>query len=262
MAFDGSEWRENLPTNNDLANEIDDYMRDDKVAVRGRMAHEHQWPSSQTGTNEAGWHNFVSFNVQTAAPSLVYGTTTQKAVVWCKSSGQDVFITDSAGTDYMLLASGKGVSFVGGVYSATGTQGDLIIGTTGGTIKVLNASADNTILTSHSNTGDPTWEAAATLLATLVGIEDYGTSASSSTTKNLGDLKIAFGTVTVASGGTGQAVTNLDFASDSSYVVVGIQDVSGGSAATANAVRNSGSQFTMYHTGAGSRDIMWIAIGV
>ena len=45
MPFDGSAHDETTPTNSDLANEIDDNIRDMKISVRSRMANEHIWPS-------------------------------------------------------------------------------------------------------------------------------------------------------------------------------------------------------------------------
>jgi len=159
MAFDGIVWNEAIPTNSDLAAEIDDYMRDMKLAVRSRMALEHGWGSAQTGTNNAGFHTFITLSGQTAQPVLTYGgVSTQLAVIWVSSGSKSVFISDSAGNDYVLMESGKGINFQGGVFSSTGTQGDMIIGTTGGTIKILAASAPGLGLITNTNTGNPTWE--------------------------------------------------------------------------------------------------------
>lgn len=111
----GDTWNEASPTNNDLANTIDDNMRDIKTGVRGRMAHEHIWPASQTGTNQAGFHNYLTLATQTAAPSLVYGTSTQMASVYA-SSGIGVTIANSAGAKVTLI----GTANLGGAFVPSG----------------------------------------------------------------------------------------------------------------------------------------------
>lgn len=156
MAFDGVQWRENAPVNADLANEIDDYMRDDKIAVRARMALEHEWPSSQVATNEAGWHTFITLSGQSAAPTLTYGTvTTQMASFWVSSANGNVIITDSAGSDTLLIKSGEGLVFVGG----TGTIGDMVYITSGGAIAILEASASGLVLTAQGASTAAAWSA-------------------------------------------------------------------------------------------------------
>lgn len=195
MAFNGTGWDETIPTNNDLANEIDDYMRDIKIAVRSRMAIEHHWPSSQAATASAGFHTFLTLSGQTAAPSLVYGTvSTQLSAIWCSSGSKNVLVTDAAAGDYILFHSGKGVRLAGGVFSDTGTQGDLIIGTTGGVIKVLSGSTDNYVLTTHSNTGDPTWQQ----VTALIGSTSITTTMLKTTQ---GEVSSATATVSTLPGG-------------------------------------------------------------
>lgn len=159
MAFDGAAWDEANPDNNDLANEIDDFMRDDKKAVSGRMRHEHVFPASQAATNEGGFHKFVTFQAQTAAPGLVYGTSTQLGAIWASSGSKNILIEDSAGNNYVLIKSGAGITFVGG----TGNIGDIPYITSGGGVAVLAASASGLLLTAAGTTAAPTWAAASTL---------------------------------------------------------------------------------------------------
>lgn len=111
----GDTWDESNPTNNTLANEIDDNMRDMKSGVRGRMAHEHIWPSSQTGTNQAGFHNYLTVATQTSAPSLVYGTSTQMASIYA-SSGVGVVVANSAGAKVTMI----GTANLGGAFVPSG----------------------------------------------------------------------------------------------------------------------------------------------
>lgn len=94
----------------------------------------------------------------------------------------------------------------------------------------------------------------------ISNIEDYGTSSSSSTSKNQSDLKICYGTVTV-SGSSNQSVTNLPFTSSSSYIVHATYDTILDKGDDATATRNSGSQLTIHNGVSVQEDIMWLAIG-
>ena len=166
MPFDGSAWDESDPTNADLANEIDDFMRDIKIAIRSRVAREHAWPSSQVTTGESGWHTFVTLSGQTAAPSFVVGTNTQLAAVWCSSGSKNILVTDSAGINTILLYSGKAINVVSGVYSATGTLGEMVIGSSGGQFKILAPGSSGQVLTA-STTADIIWSSVGSLLGTF-----------------------------------------------------------------------------------------------
>lgn len=158
MPYDGSAWDETTPTNGTSANEIDDVARDMKTGVRSRMANEHVWPATQTATSDAGFHTVVSFQAQTGTPTMPLVASVTQAGMFFVTSGNLVW-QNSAGATYTVVASGNILNFTGGRYSATGTQGDLIIGTSGGTIKVLAASAEGLALVSRSNTADPNWQA-------------------------------------------------------------------------------------------------------
>lgn len=133
MPFDGSTWNETTPTNGDLANEIDDFMRDMKIGVRSRMAHEHIWSSSQTATGSDGQHRFITLTTQTSAPGLVYGTSTQAGAVYAISSGTGVSLVarNSAGYEVLLHQStynGGGVVPKGGIIMWSGTVANIPVG--------------------------------------------------------------------------------------------------------------------------------------
>jgi hypothetical protein len=126
MAYNGASWNEASPTNDDLANEIDDMIRDVKIAVRSRMEHEHKWSSSQTATGSDGYHAFVTLSTQTSAPGLVYGTATQAGAVYAISSGTGVSVVckNSGGYEVTLQHSaylGGGVVPKGGIIMWSGT---------------------------------------------------------------------------------------------------------------------------------------------
>lgn len=170
MAFDGSAWNESKPDNGDLANQIDDYMRDSKSGVSARMAQEHVWPVSQTGTSEAGFHKFITFSGQTGAPSLVYGTNTQLAAIWCSSGSKNIIFTDSAGTNTVIYQSGGGIPVLGG----TAGIGTIPYITSGGVLTGITASTLNTVFVSGGTTAAPTYKTLASLLVVSSGQAAHG----------------------------------------------------------------------------------------
>lgn len=92
-------------------------------------------------------------------------------------------------------------------------------------------------------------------------IYDYGTSASSFTSKT-GGLLVAFGTISSLGADTSQAITNMPFSSSSSYSCdVTIETTSVVLSEPVNMVRNSGSQFTIYNSVNATETISWICIG-
>lgn len=114
---DGSAWDETNPTNSTLAISIDDYDRDMRIGVRSRMALEHEWPSSQSATNQAGQHKFVTLQQQASKPTL---SGTQLGAVYMKTVGsglQELFWENEAGTEVQLTSRGVG----GNLIAMTGT---------------------------------------------------------------------------------------------------------------------------------------------
>ena len=130
---DGVVWAESLPDNSTLAHQIDDYNRDLRIGVRSRMAREHIWESSQTGTSEGGQHRYVTFQQQTAAPSLgVVGTvSTQVGALFVGSSGDGypLCFENSAGTTFPIITavSSAGTFTYGMAVVSGGTYGAIPI---------------------------------------------------------------------------------------------------------------------------------------
>lgn len=155
MAFDGSDHNEAKPDNDDLANEIDDYMRDIKIGFRSRLAHEHVMSSSQTSTNEGGFHKFITFSGQTSTPGLVYGTSTQLGALFISSTGQHLSFVDSAGSTFVVAASGGGPT----AFEATGAIGSIPYVTSGGGFAELQAATSGHILVAQGTTAAPSWAA-------------------------------------------------------------------------------------------------------
>ena len=83
---DGTSWDESVPTDGTTAIQIDDYMREIIKGVRSRLALEHEFPTSQAATAEAGRHKVISLQRQTAAPTSVLSGT-QYGVVYLKTVG-------------------------------------------------------------------------------------------------------------------------------------------------------------------------------
>jgi len=154
MAFDGSAWNEASPTNADLANEIDDNMRDMKQGVSGRMRHEHVWPASQAATASGGYHQFITFQAQTNPG--VTGTTGGALFV---DTDKALKFVDSAGTAFILAASAKGLTLAAG----TGTLGAVPVVTSGGGLTLSTGGTDGQVLASKGNTGIPVWTNGASL---------------------------------------------------------------------------------------------------
>lgn len=160
---DGAAWNEALPDNDQPAHQIDDYDRDLRVGVRGRMAREHIWPASQAATNEGGHHNFITFQSQTAAPTIA-GTTA--GGVWV-GTDTALYFTNSAAVDVVIV--GSGASRVSAI--TEGTLGSLVICSSASptTLTTLAASVNNYVLVTHSATGAPTWMAVSPLVSGVVG---------------------------------------------------------------------------------------------
>lgn len=83
---DGATWDESTPTDATVAINIDDYNRDLRIGVRGRLALEHEMPSSQAATAEGGRHKLVSLQRYTGAPTSVLSGT-QFGVLYLKTVG-------------------------------------------------------------------------------------------------------------------------------------------------------------------------------
>lgn len=101
---DGSGWDETTPTNSTVATSIDDYDRDVRIGVRSRMAFEHEWPASQSATNQAGQHKFVTLQNQGAKPTV---SGTQLGAVYTKTVGsglQELFWENEAGAELQLTS--------------------------------------------------------------------------------------------------------------------------------------------------------------
>lgn len=93
---DGTTWDETAPTNATSATQIDDYNRDMRAGIRGRMAHEHEFPDSQSATSEGGKHKYMTLQMQSTHPTLAgtqVGAVYQKTVA---TTGDYLFFVNAA----------------------------------------------------------------------------------------------------------------------------------------------------------------------
>lgn len=101
---DGSSWDETNPQQSTLANTLDSYDRDIRIGVRGRMALEHEWPSSQSVTSAAGYHKFITLQNQATKPTL---SGTQIAALYTKTVGaglQELFYQNELGNEVQMIS--------------------------------------------------------------------------------------------------------------------------------------------------------------
>lgn len=143
---DGQNWDESNPQQSTLANTIDSYERDIRIGVRGRMANEHVWPSSQTGTSQAGQHTYISLQAQTGTPIMPLVASVTQAGMIFMTTGALVFQNSGAQLTTIVNSGKTSVNILGAQYSSTGTLGEMLIGTTGGTLTILPPGSSGSIL--------------------------------------------------------------------------------------------------------------------
>lgn len=142
---DGATWGETKPDDDTNLSDGDNYQRDLRVGIRARMAFEHLWPSSQTGTSEAGYHTVITFQPATTAPStLIVGTTAGALSVVTSGDGYEFFLCSvtagtTAGSDIQLSA--KGALNVGTIAVNSGALFTLV-NSDGTTIFTCNPEGD------------------------------------------------------------------------------------------------------------------------
>jgi len=152
---DGITWDESTPTDATTANTIDDYDRDLRKGVRNRMALEHEWPSSQSATSEAGRHKYISLQSQASVPVI---SGTQLGSIYMSSGNTLMFsVGTTAGSQIMPFAAPAGsiiqvvsttntsvVTDTAGIPHATAPQ--ITDGTQGLSLSITPSSTANYLL--------------------------------------------------------------------------------------------------------------------
>lgn len=100
-----------------------------------------------------------------------------------------------------------------------------------------------------------------TYVNSLASVLDYGSSASSSTSRQATALKVAFGSVSVNSSSS-QAITNLAFTGSTSYHCNCTYNTNTAVNENPLCVPDSGSQMTIYNNQGTTRPISWFCTGI
>jgi len=155
---DGSVWDESNPQQSTFVNQGPLYETDFKVGVRSRMAQEHVWPSSQSATSLAGQHTYISLQGQTGTPVMpLVGTTTQAGMLYANTNYALLYQNATGGVKTVINSAGS-VNIVGASYSSTGTLGEMVVGTSGGTLVILTpATTQGMILISTTASPGVGW---------------------------------------------------------------------------------------------------------
>jgi|GEM_PF-3100849 len=245
-----------------------------------------------TGDNLTDWPTEV--NAQWAILNTLlsnyrkgYAITYSSATTIAVSAGE-VVVTDSGGTTKLFLqnTSSSNVTFanIDTGAEASATTYYLYCGTSSATASTctfyLSTSSSapsgvtyyrklGSIYNNSSSDIDPNkvytepagfpFTTSSGILASTVGIYDYGTSASSSTRRNLSTYYIAHGLVTLSSGAA--TISNLPFTSSTSYAIILTRTNSTAVSQDVYVSSQSASSFTIGDTLAGSAQIGWVAIG-
>lgn len=159
---DGDTWDETTPTDATNAVQIDDYTRDLRKGVSGRMALEHEWPGSQTSTSQAGQHKFVTLQNQSTKPTI---SGTQVAALYVKTNS--LYYENTAGVEVIITT---GTAVVSG--NPVGTASGDLVGT----------------------------YPAPTITTSLFSFLYYLTSVGTGTPTDIHGIRIAAGRVTLAAG--------------------------------------------------------------
>ena len=141
---DGDTWDETTPTDATVAVNIDDYNRDLRKGVRGRMALEHEWPDSQSATSEAGRHKYISFQTQAALPDAAIAGT-QIAGLYVKTQG--LFFVNTA-SDEVQIVSGTAVGDGKILANATDASADYVDSKIGTSLTVSGTNLQVIAITS------------------------------------------------------------------------------------------------------------------
>jgi hypothetical protein len=97
---DGQQWDETNPQQSTEASTIDAYDRDVRVGTRLRMQQEHVWPSSQTNSDQAGYHTYLTLQSYTGFPG--FANTSQVGGLWVDTSLNLWF---NNGTNHQIISS-------------------------------------------------------------------------------------------------------------------------------------------------------------
>ena len=232
---DGTTWDETAPTDATSALQIDDYNRDLRAGTRSRMALEHEWPSSQSATSEAGKHKYVTLQEQTVKPTL---SGTQIGGVYTKTDHK-LYFENSAGSE-VVIVSGTAVG-----------DGKILASATDAAANYISAKVDTGYLTiSGTNV---------TIATGMVDVYRYN-SLSASTQVSARGLIMCYGTAAVNANSTA-SITNLPFAGATSYGITIAADTHKALSNACSVAKVDGTTATIRNNFGSNYNFNWIAIG-
>lgn len=206
----------------------------------------------QNNANENALYSYLQTGIDTYAPGSISSSdiNANASISYSQLSLSNSIVNADISSTASILASKLNLTSPGPIGSGTPNTGafSTITGTLTG-----NVTGNLTGNVTGNITGNLTGQA-------LSSVSDYGTSSSSSTSRNSSTIKIAYGSLAYTASPI--AVTNLPFTSSSSYqvFVTGIDNNT--AAQTFGFVTiNSGSQFTLYGF-SNSKTYQWFAIGI
>lgn len=140
------------------------------------------------------------------------------------------------------------------VFAGFTTQGDIEYHN-GTTRTRLAAGTSGQYLKTQGAGANPVWADPGP-----ISIKDYGSSASTATTRLLSAIYVCYGSAALSAGTL--TITNLPFSSSTTYSIVGILDTGGGTQSQAiTVVRSSGSQAVFTDSQGTSKIVHWHAFG-
>ena len=245
----------------------DNRIREYKTQNREVLEVDHNYPTSGSDA-DAGTHKKITLTeVQSSDPT----NAANKGFLYLKdvSSVVELFWMDESG-NVVQLTTGGAINGMAGKISADGTI-PLTANWDAGSYKITAETLESDVATGTA----PLTVASTTVVSNLnadqldgsdasdltMTIEDYGSSNSTGSSVSQGNLIIQYGYDTSIAGSGSQAITNLNFASSTSYNVSVTTLGSSETDENPTVVRDSGSQFTIHNHTTSARGVMWIAIG-
>lgn len=162
---------------------------------------------------------------------------------------------NSAGTTATMINSAGQKSIIGAIYSTTGTLGEMVIGTSGGVVRLLAPGSSGQIIVASTGGSGVVWASNNAEFGVHV---DYGTSLTTGTSVPNASVKCYRGRATLTSGVA--TISGLGFANATSYSVSAIR-VNTLHTEAVFATDLSGSSFTINGNLSNSDIVSWVAIG-
>jgi len=189
---DGDTWDETTPTDNTFVYQVDNYIIHNYKAVRSRMALEHEWPSSQAATNEAGRHRYITLQATTSLASVIGGTQVGGVFI---GTDRNFYFQNETGSALALTrinaTTGPEIAFPSLIFLSTSTGIVSISTAAAGTLDYTTVTFFNTHSTASMNAG---------ILGIKLTITDLD--------NNEGNLEVRFRAVGVTASGGQVIVTH------------------------------------------------------